>query len=82
MAEAAGAKLIQAPARRDVEPGPTGVTIDSRTVSPDQLFVGLRGERADGGEHAVQALAADAWGVLVAPEHAAGAAEWASAQAG
>jgi UDP-N-acetylmuramyl pentapeptide synthase len=32
--------------------------------------VGLRGENADGGRFAPQALAAGAWGVLVAPEHA------------
>ena len=38
------------------------------------MFVGLRGEHVDGGEHAAQALAAGAWGVLVAPEHAHAAA--------
>ncbi|MEA2250461.1 MAG: UDP-N-acetylmuramoyl-tripeptide--D-alanyl-D-alanine ligase, partial [Solirubrobacteraceae bacterium] len=37
---------------------------------PGDLFVGLPGERVDGGRFAVQALAAGAWGVLVAPEHA------------
>jgi UDP-N-acetylmuramoyl-tripeptide--D-alanyl-D-alanine ligase len=35
------------------------------------LFVGLRGEREDGGAYASHALQAGAWGVLVAPEHAA-----------
>jgi UDP-N-acetylmuramoyl-tripeptide--D-alanyl-D-alanine ligase len=44
--------------------------IDSREVGRGELFVGLRGERQDGGEYGVQALAAGAWGVLVAPEHA------------
>jgi UDP-N-acetylmuramoyl-tripeptide--D-alanyl-D-alanine ligase len=46
------------------------VTIDSRAVGAGELFVGLPGERADGGRFAPQALAAGAWGVLVAPEHA------------
>ncbi len=50
--------------------GPCGVAIDSRSVRAGELFVGLRGERVDGGAHAEQALAAGAWGVLVAPEHA------------
>ncbi len=50
--------------------GPTSAAIDSRTVTAGQLFVGLRGERGDGGEYARQALAAGAWGVLVAPAHA------------
>jgi UDP-N-acetylmuramoyl-tripeptide--D-alanyl-D-alanine ligase len=65
VAEAAGANVIVGVAH-----GPAGATIDSRAVSPGQLFVGLRGERADGGEHAGDALRAGAWGVLVAPEHA------------
>ncbi|MCW3019542.1 MAG: UDP-N-acetylmuramoyl-tripeptide--D-alanyl-D-alanine ligase, partial [Solirubrobacterales bacterium] len=42
----------------------------SRTLAPGELFVGLRGERQDGGVHAGQALRAGAWGVLVTPEHA------------
>ncbi len=50
--------------------GPRRATIDSRQVQPDDLFVGLVGEREDGGAYAAQALRAGAWGVLVAPEHA------------
>jgi UDP-N-acetylmuramoyl-tripeptide--D-alanyl-D-alanine ligase len=46
------------------------VVIDSRAMARGDLFVGLRGERQDGGEYAAQALAAGAWGVLVADEHA------------
>jgi UDP-N-acetylmuramoyl-tripeptide--D-alanyl-D-alanine ligase len=46
------------------------VGIDSRTVGSGELFVGLAGERADGGEYAKRALEAGAWGVLVKPEHA------------
>ncbi|HEX3434383.1 MAG TPA: UDP-N-acetylmuramoyl-tripeptide--D-alanyl-D-alanine ligase [Solirubrobacteraceae bacterium] len=82
MAEAAGARLLDAPERSERDSGPTGVTIDSREIAPGELFVGLRGERADGGEHAAQALQAGAWGVLVAPQHAAGAAERAGSHAG
>jgi UDP-N-acetylmuramoyl-tripeptide--D-alanyl-D-alanine ligase len=52
-------------------PGPRRATIDSREVRPGDLFVGLEGEREDGGAYAAQALDAGAWGVLVAPEHAA-----------
>ena len=37
------------------------------TVGPGDLFVGLPGEHDDGGRFAAQALAAGAWGVLVAP---------------
>jgi UDP-N-acetylmuramoyl-tripeptide--D-alanyl-D-alanine ligase len=50
-------------------PGPARGTIDTRETGPGDLFVGLRGERVDGGAHAPDALAAGAWGVLVAPEH-------------
>ena len=42
--------------------------IDSREVGPGDLFVGLPGERVDGGAFARAALEAGAWGVLVAPE--------------
>jgi UDP-N-acetylmuramoyl-tripeptide--D-alanyl-D-alanine ligase len=51
-------------------PGPRRAVVDTREAGPGDLFVGLRGERVDGGELAAQALAAGAWGVLVAPEHA------------
>jgi UDP-N-acetylmuramoyl-tripeptide--D-alanyl-D-alanine ligase len=50
--------------------GPSGVAIDSRQLVGGELFVGLPGERTDGGAHAAQALAAGAWGVLVSPPHA------------
>jgi UDP-N-acetylmuramoyl-tripeptide--D-alanyl-D-alanine ligase len=55
---------------RSGAPGPLRVTIDSRDVRPGDLFVGLPGTRVDGGRFAGAALAAGAWGVLVAPEHA------------
>ncbi len=69
VAQAAGARLAAAgPAGLA---GPSRVTIDSRAVVPGDLFVGLPGETHDGGRFAAQALAAGAWGVLVAPAHAA-----------
>ena len=67
IAAAAGARLV-APAPR--AGGPVRAVIDSRAVAPGDLFVGLVGEHVDGGRFAPQALAAGAWGVLVAPEHA------------
>jgi UDP-N-acetylmuramoyl-tripeptide--D-alanyl-D-alanine ligase len=75
IAHAAGARLIaepspSAPARTQDEPGPRRAAIDSRAVARGDLFVGLRGERRDGGEYAARVLAAGAWGVLVADEHA------------
>jgi len=71
VAQAAGARLVAAPpAPPDAVPGPVRVTIDSRSVQPGDLFVGLPGTRVDGGRYAEQALGDGAWGVLVAPEHA------------
>ncbi|HLM86743.1 MAG TPA: UDP-N-acetylmuramoyl-tripeptide--D-alanyl-D-alanine ligase [Solirubrobacteraceae bacterium] len=69
VARAAGAELVAGPEAANPV-GPSGVAIDSRALAPGELFVGLRGEHADGGAFAAQALAAGAWGVLVAPEHA------------
>src|SRR5437870_5698280 len=70
IALASGAGLLAPAAEGRAELGPSRVIIDSRLARRGDLFVGLRGERADGGEHAGEALAAGAWGVLVAPEHA------------
>ncbi len=44
-----------------------GATLDSRQVDPGALFVGLRGERTDGRDHAGAALAAGAAAVLTRP---------------
>ena len=75
VAYAAGARLIAEPspasdAATGPDPGPRAASIDSRAGVRGELFVGLRGERQDGGEYGAQALAAGAWGVLVADEHA------------
>jgi UDP-N-acetylmuramoyl-tripeptide--D-alanyl-D-alanine ligase len=71
-AQAAAARLVAGGASG---PGPARATIDSRAVVPGDLFVGLPGETHDGGRFAAQALAAGAWGVLVAPPHAEAARE-------
>ena len=47
--------------------------IDSREVEPGDLFVGLPGAGAHGGEFAVAALDAGAWGVVVDRERSAAA---------
>ena len=62
IAAAAGATLA-----RGAEGGPERVSIDSRSVGPGDLFVGLTGEHTDGGRFAHGALEAGAWGVLVGP---------------
>jgi UDP-N-acetylmuramoyl-tripeptide--D-alanyl-D-alanine ligase len=65
VARVAGARLLR-PAQAGE--GPRRVTIDSRQLEPGDLFVGLAGERVDGGEFAQQALTAGAWGVLAGSE--------------
>lgn len=67
VAVAAGGRLVAGDA---AAPGPERAVIDSRALRPGDLFVGLRGERVDGGAFAERALEAGAWGVVVAPEHA------------
>jgi len=67
VAAAAGGRLTReamAPA------GPARATIDSREAREGSLFVGLPGERADGGAFAPEALARGAWGVVVSSGHA------------
>jgi UDP-N-acetylmuramoyl-tripeptide--D-alanyl-D-alanine ligase len=59
VAEAAGATLVRAG-----QGTPRRAVIDSRAIEPGDLFVGLRGEHADGGAYAAAALADGAWGVL------------------
>ncbi len=71
VAQASGARLVtESPVPAQPGTGPLRVVIDSREVGPGDLFFGLTGERHDGGVFAEQALAAGAWGVLAAPEHA------------
>src|SRR5207244_4145525 len=44
LAGAAGARLVAAGAGTGAEPGPRGASVDSRTLAPGELFIGLRGE--------------------------------------
>jgi UDP-N-acetylmuramoyl-tripeptide--D-alanyl-D-alanine ligase len=64
IAAAMGAEIA---AEGDAGP-PLRATIDSGAGGPGDLFFGLRGERANGGEFAPAAIEAGAWGVLVDPE--------------
>jgi UDP-N-acetylmuramoyl-tripeptide--D-alanyl-D-alanine ligase len=66
IAEAAGAEIVA----RGGDGRPARATIDSRAVDDGDLFFGVRGERADGGEYAGGALAGGAWGVVVEPGRA------------
>ena len=50
--------------------GPRRALVDSREAGEGDLFVGLPGERSDGGTFAAAALDSGAWGALVAPIHA------------
>ncbi|MGH2902520.1 MAG: UDP-N-acetylmuramoyl-tripeptide--D-alanyl-D-alanine ligase [Solirubrobacteraceae bacterium] len=74
VAGAAGARLLAERSPKGEEAaagvGPRGVGIDSRGDVRGRLFVGLPGEREDGGGYAARALEAGAWGVLVGQEHA------------
>ncbi len=66
IASAAGARLLEpGSAAPSGPPGPTRIIIDSRHVRPGDLFVGLVGDRVDGGRFAADVLGAGAWGVLV-----------------
>jgi UDP-N-acetylmuramoyl-tripeptide--D-alanyl-D-alanine ligase len=59
----AGAEVMAA----GVAGHPERAAIDSRAVARGDLFFGLQGEHADGGRFGADALAAGAWGVVVAP---------------
>ena len=62
IAQAAGGLLAAGDPERA---GPARAVIDSRAIEPGDLFVGLPGAGAHGGDFAVAALDAGAWGVLV-----------------
>ena len=68
IAAAAGAEI----AAEGGEGHPARAVIDSRAAGPGDLFVGLRGEQADGGDFAQAALDSGAWGVLVDAERGSG----------
>jgi UDP-N-acetylmuramoyl-tripeptide--D-alanyl-D-alanine ligase len=66
IAAQSGATIV----RRGSDDWPERVVVDSREARPGDLFVGLPGEHADGGEFAALAIAAGAWGVILASERA------------
>ena len=70
VAAAAGGELAAGDPERA---GPARAIIDSRELEPGDLFVGLPGAGAHGGEFAVAALDAGAWGVVVDRERSAAA---------
>jgi UDP-N-acetylmuramoyl-tripeptide--D-alanyl-D-alanine ligase len=72
VADAAGAELLIPSVDGG---GPGSVTIDSRAARAGALFVGLSGEKVDGGAFAPAALQAGAWGVVVTPDHAGAASD-------
>lgn len=59
--EATGGRLLRGESRRPV----SGVSIDSRTIRPGELFVAIRGERFDGHRFVYDALGRGACGVMV-----------------
>ncbi len=61
LASAAGAEVLASGAAG----GPARALIDSREVGEGDLFIGLPGERFDGGEFGAEALRSGAWGILV-----------------
>jgi UDP-N-acetylmuramoyl-tripeptide--D-alanyl-D-alanine ligase len=68
IAEVTGAEIVATG-----EPGsPRRAAISSGEVELGDLFFGLPGARANGGEFAAAAIEAGAWGAVVEPAHAAG----------
>jgi UDP-N-acetylmuramoyl-L-alanyl-D-glutamate--2,6-diaminopimelate ligase len=47
----------------------TGVSIDSRTLAPGDLFVAIKGERVDGHEYVTKALAQEAAAAIVVKDY-------------
>jgi UDP-N-acetylmuramoyl-tripeptide--D-alanyl-D-alanine ligase len=67
VAAATGGRLVAGDASRRFD----GVSIDSRSVRPGQLFIGIRGERFDGSDYARASVDAGAGGVVIAGAPAA-----------
>jgi UDP-N-acetylmuramoyl-tripeptide--D-alanyl-D-alanine ligase len=66
VAQVAEALGVAAPARLDALAGLAGVSIDSRTVQPGELFIAIHGPSHDGHDHVAAALAAGAAAGVVA----------------
>jgi UDP-N-acetylmuramoyl-tripeptide--D-alanyl-D-alanine ligase len=74
IARAAGATLVAgAPEQAHATDAAVRAVVDSRQAGPGDLFVGLAGERADGGAFAAAAIEAGAWGAIVTGAHTAAA---------
>lgn len=54
----------------------TGVSIDTRTLQPGDLFVALKGEHLDGHDYVAQAFAAGASAALVSKDYVSPNPEW------
>lgn len=63
---------VAAPAGLAAETGLVGVSIDSRTVKPGELFVAIHGPRHDGHDHLAGAIARGALAAIVSREKFAG----------
>ena len=70
IASACGARLVSGDLEAQPGDRPRRATVDSRDVESGDLFFGLTGETADGGEFASTAIDAGAWGVVVTEAHA------------
>ncbi len=66
VAQVAEALGVAAPARLDALARVAGVSIDSRTIQPGELFIAIHGPSHDGHDHVVGALAAGAAAGVVA----------------
>jgi len=71
LAASVGGRLLRPP---EAAGTPARGVVDSREARPGDLFLGVAGSRVDGGAFAPEALERGAWGVVVAPRHAAAAA--------
>ena len=67
IAEAAGGRLVSGSRQATA----AGLSIDSRTIKPGDLYIAIRGERLDGHAFVGDALKAGAAGLLVSDEAAA-----------
>jgi UDP-N-acetylmuramoyl-tripeptide--D-alanyl-D-alanine ligase len=65
MAAAMDARLVSGREEARAGDRPAKATIDSRAIEAGDLFFGLPGETADGGEFAGDAIDAGAWGVVL-----------------
>jgi UDP-N-acetylmuramoyl-tripeptide--D-alanyl-D-alanine ligase len=66
VAQVAEALGVAAPARLDALAGVAGVSIDSRTLQPGELFIAIHGPSHDGHDHVAAALAAGSTAGVVA----------------